>query len=216
MLCQDPHVWSCMHVLFGNVVLIHGRLIPCFFSMDEWRFMCFITFHSPRPAGTFWKWPQRALERKSSWSAASAPAIRAHSSLSRRRSLMRKFATDLRSISQCEAQLNLQTALGACLPVMIRVVPTLLHDDTLVSFRQRMLSPQRRRRFEPSWSQEVHPACYNPGKFIQINYHTPRTRKDQLPIVHVQIPCQWNKVSSRGGIERLLCYVLKKSQKMLW
>ena len=172
MLCQDPHVWSCMHVLFGCVVLIHGRLIPCFFSMDEWRFMCFITFHSPRPAGTFWKWPQRALERKSSWSAASAPAIRAHSSLSRRRSLMRKFATDLRSISQCEAQLNLQTALGACLPVMIRVVPTLLHDDTLVSFRQRMLSPQRRRRFEPSWSQEVHPACYNPGKFIQINYHT--------------------------------------------
>ena len=106
---------------------------------------------------------------------------------------MRKFATDLRSISQCEAQLNLQTALGACLPVMTRVVPTLLvptllHDDRLVSFRQRMLSPQRRRRFEPSWSQEVHPAYYNPGKFIQINYHTPRKRKDQLPIVHVQTP----------------------------
>ena len=40
---------------------------------------------------------------------------------------MRKFAADLRNISTCEAQLNLQTALGVCLPVMIRVVPTLLH-----------------------------------------------------------------------------------------
>ena len=134
------------------------------------RYLCLPHLRCQRPAGTSCETPRIALEGTPSWSAARAPRNAVSKLSTRKKFLTTKLGRDLRSISQYGAKANrvwLCCSDTAC-AVWLRDYTAIMRHARyycLVSFRQLMLLPQRRRHLWPFWifwSPDVHRACRDP------------------------------------------------------